>query len=144
MSEFERRAAIVSEALSWHKTPYHHHARIKGEGVDCLMHLAEVFEACGEVQRVEPGFYARDWHLHQAEELYEQGLSTYARRLPEGQVPGLGDIGLFKFGRTFSHGGIVVDEGPVLIHSYIKLGVIMTRIDEAPLVGRAVQWWSVF
>lgn len=31
----EQRAAVAQEALAWLGTPYHHHARIKGVGVDC-------------------------------------------------------------------------------------------------------------
>jgi NlpC/P60 family putative phage cell wall peptidase len=144
MSDVDLRAAVVREAMTWHGTPYHHHGRIKGVGVDCLMLLAEVFEACGVVRRVEPGVYAHDWHLHQRDELYERGLANYARRLPDGEDPQPGDIGVFRFGKTYSHGCIVVDEGPLLIHAYLGLGVVMGRVDEAPLAGRLVHWWSVF
>ena len=41
------RQSIVAEALSWEGTPYHHHGRIKGVGVDCAMILAEVYHAVG-------------------------------------------------------------------------------------------------
>jgi cell wall-associated NlpC family hydrolase len=36
------RAAVVREAESWIGTPFHHAARVKGAGIDCLMLLAEV------------------------------------------------------------------------------------------------------
>ena len=140
----EHRAAIVREALSWLKTPYHHHGRVKGEdgGVDCLMLLAEVFERTGFAGHVDPGFYAHDWHLNHTEERYAQGLASYVRRLPDGESPQPGDIGLWHFGLTFSHGGIVVDEGPLVLHACLGHGVILTRATEFPLAGRAVQWWS--
>lgn len=146
----EQRAAIVREALSWLGTPYAHHGRLKGVGVDCLMLLAEVYERTGFAAHVEPGVYPHDWHLHRDEERYSQGLASYLRQLGEGEQPGLGDIGLFRFGRTFSHSGIVVEPGPQpqLIHAFNGRGtsraVILTRTDEAPLCGHAVQWWSCF
>lgn len=143
-SQAEQRAAIVREALSWLKTPYHHHGRIKGVGVDCLMLLAEVFERVGFVAHVEPGHYPHDWHLHRDEERYAAGLASYVRRLPEGELPRPGDIGLWRFGRTFSHGGIVVADDTQILHAYLGHGVILTRVTEEPLQGRPVQWWSAF
>lgn len=145
-SQAEQRAAIVREAMSWWKTPYHHHGRIKGPGggVDCLMLLVEVFERTGFAANVEPGFYPHDWHLHHTQERYVEGLATYVRQLGEGERPQPGDIGLWRFGLTFSHGGIVVDDGPMVLHSLIRRGVILTRATEAPLRGRPVQWWSAF
>lgn len=149
MTETVERQAVVDEALSWIGTPYHHHGRIKGRdgGVDCLMLLAEIFERCGLVPPVEPGNYARDWHIHRSEELYMNGLMGYAGQRPEGETPVAGDIALFRFGRTFSHGAVVVEASAVLrkvvvVHSYINRGVILGRLGEEPLAGRPVQFWS--
>lgn len=149
MSEALERQAVVDEALSWLRTPYHHHGRIKGPGggVDCLMLLAEVFERSGLVDRVEPGNYARDWHLHRNEEAYMQGLMRYAVQREPGELPDAGDIVLFRFGRTYSHGAIVVEAAAqvprvAVVHSYIGLGVIKGRIREAPLAGRPYQFWT--
>ena len=36
--ELAQRLAVVAEAESWLGTPYHHEARIKGHGVDCVEH----------------------------------------------------------------------------------------------------------
>lgn len=150
-TEPQQRAAVVAEALSWLKTPYHHHGRIKGEqgGVDCLMLLAEVFERAGMVPRVEPGEYARDWHQHHSDELYMQGLMAYAGQLRADEIPQPGDIVLFKFGLTYSHAGIVtqVPQGGSLrrieiVHSYLRRGVTLTRLAEEPLAGPARQFWS--
>lgn len=35
MIEQEERARFVATALSYVGTPYHHHGRLKGIGVDC-------------------------------------------------------------------------------------------------------------
>lgn len=136
------REAVAAEALSWFGTPYHHHGRIKGVGVDCAMLLAEVYERCGLVEHVDAGFYAVDWHLHRSEELFEAWMARAGGR--QVQTPAIGDVGLWRFGRTWSHGSIVVAGDLQMIHSYIGRGVVLTRPTEDPLAGRAVQWWSVF
>lgn len=136
------RQDVAAEALTWLKTPYHHHGRIKGVGVDCAMVLAEVFERSGVVAHVDAGFYPTDWHLHRSEELFEGWLERAgAHRV---QTPAVGDVGLWRFGRTWSHGSIVVADDLQMVHAYIGRGVILSRPDEEPLAGRPVQWWSVF
>jgi cell wall-associated NlpC family hydrolase len=153
LTESAQRAQVVAEGFTWLHTPYHHHGRVKGPqgGVDCLMLLAEVFERCGLVGRVEPGSYAHDWHLHRDEETYMQGLGRYTRRLRRDEWPQIGDIALFRFGRTFSHAGIVAESRAggrlgdmVVLHSYHDRGVIASRLGEEPLDGRAVTFWSLW
>ena len=74
------RAAVVTEAKTWIGTPFHHAARVKGAGVDCLMLLAEVYERAGVTAgRINPPFYVPDWHLHRDAERYMEGLLRYAR-----------------------------------------------------------------
>src|SRR4029078_6925542 len=91
-----KRRAVLREAESWIGTPFHHAARVKGAGVDCLMLLAEVYERAGVSRRIEPPFYVPDWHLHRDAERYMEGLLRYAR---SADVPEPGDIALFRFGR---------------------------------------------
>lgn len=138
----DQRAAVVAEAMSWLHTPYIHHARVKGAGTDCAQILCAVFEACGLVPHVDPGHYARDWHLHRSEEVYAGWLARYARPLADDEQPQPGDIALFRFGRCFSHGGIVVDGG-LILHAYLGRGVILSRRDEEPLDGRPVIFWTL-
>ncbi|WP_428421976.1 hypothetical protein [Methylibium sp.] len=143
-TEQAQRAAVATEVLSWLGTPYHHHARIKGVGSDCAQILCAVFEAVGRVGHIDLGNYPRDWHLHRSEELYEQLLEQHgARRLPEGVAPQVGDIATFKFGRTYSHGGIFVD-GETLVHAYVNASVTLTRLSEAPLAGRPAHFWTLW
>lgn len=141
MNEAQQRSAVVAEALTWLKTPYHHHARIKGVAVDCAQILCAVFEACGLVPPIDTGHYPREWHLHRSEELYIGWLAKVgAHRV---QTPAPADIALYQFGRCFSHGGIVIEPGLVL-HSYIGRGVHLSRDSEDPIAGRPVQFWSIF
>lgn len=129
---------ICAEARSWIGTPYHHHGRVKGAGVDCAQILIAVFAACGVIDAFDPGAYAHDWHLHRGEEIYADWLDQYGDRIT---APEPGDVALFRFGRTYSHGGIVVPDG--IIHAYIGRGVILSRLDEEPLSGRPVLYWRV-
>jgi cell wall-associated NlpC family hydrolase len=141
------RAAIISEAESWIGTPFHHAARVKGAGVDCLMLLAEVYERAGVVGHVEPGFYVPDWHLHRDAERYMEGLLGYAREIagpPDGPAPLPGDVGLFRFGRAFAHGVIVV-AWPHVIHAlWSSRMVVRGDATQYPLAGRPAKFFSPF
>lgn len=111
----EKRARVVKTAHEWLGTPYHTGGRVKGVGADCLTLLAGVFEEAGLVGHMEIPYYPNDWHLHRAAERYLNGLLQYAHEVSE---PLPGDIALWKFGRCFSHGAIVV-QWPVIIHAYV-------------------------
>ena len=140
------REAVVQEAESWIGTPFHHAARLKGIGVDCLMLLAEIYERAGVAAHVEPPFYVPDWHLHRDAERYLDGLTHYAHEIPgppQGPGPLPGDIALFRFGRTFSHGAIVTD-WPFLIHAYWNIGVVRGDATLYPLADRPVKFFTPF
>jgi cell wall-associated NlpC family hydrolase len=139
-------AAVVAEALTWINTPYHYHARVKGVGVDCAQLLCAVYEACGLVPHIDPGNYAHDWHLHRGEEVFIGWLERVGARevlAPDRPVPG--DVVLFKYGRAYSHGGILPESQGELtvVHAYLMRGVIRSRLEDEPLQGRGVRFWSV-
>lgn len=140
------RQRIAAEARAWLGTPYHHHARLRGVGVDCAQLLAAVYEAAGVIGPLDLGHYATQWHLHHSDELFLQWLRRCgATPLPAGASPRMGDVGVWRFGLTHSHGGIVVEEGadPLVVHAYIRRKVIPTRLSEAPLAGVPACYWSV-
>ncbi len=138
MSKLQRES-VATEALLWLGTPYHHHGRIRGVGVDCAQLLCAVFERCGLVPHVEPGNYPVDWHLHHSEEMFSGWLAKFARIADGPVLPG--DVCLWRFGRTFSHGSISVGDG-LFVHSYVKRGVILSHMTDEPLEGREMQHWS--
>lgn len=133
------RQAIVTEALSWERTPYHHHGRIKGVGVDCAMILAEVYHAVGLVDFVDPGTYPTDWHQHHHREMYREWLERHADQVP---APLPGDVALYKFGNVGSHAAIVLD-WPSVIHAYVREGVVRTDGTAGVLSGRLESFWRV-
>lgn len=129
--------AVVKEAESWLGTPYHHRARVKGVGVDCANLILAVFESIGALDHVDPE-YPRDWHLNRGEERFIAWLEQLGAKRVD--TPRKGDVGVWRYGRLYSHGGIFISEVDV-IHSYFGMGVIKTRIDQDPLAGRLVQFW---
>jgi cell wall-associated NlpC family hydrolase len=132
---------LIDEALAWLGTPYHHEARIKGVGVDCGQFPAAVFEACELIPHVEIEPYTCDWHLHRSEERYLQIVEQFFERV---EHPQPGDLALFKFGRTISHGSIVV-EWPLIIHAYLPaMAVVLDDgIANKDLAPRLAGFWRL-
>jgi|SRR5271165_5095157 len=114
--EKEARTAVVAAARSWIDTPYHHAADVKGAGVDCAMLLVRVYVDLGLVEPFDPRPYPRDWMMHRSEERY---LGFLLARSHVVWAPARGDIVLFRFGRCFSHGGIVTKAEPLtIVHAF--------------------------
>lgn len=134
------RDDVIKEAISWVGTPYHHHGRVKGVGVDCAMLLAEVYARTGVLPAIDAGHYPTDWHLHRSEELFLAQIKL-AGGVPV-DPPAPGDVAMFRYGRTVSHGAIVI-QWPVVVHSYIGQGVVYDDADNGPLRCRFAGAWSV-
>jgi hypothetical protein len=116
------RDALVAAAEGWLKTPFHHHARVKGVGVDCINLLCAVYEEVGLIDHIDLEFYPPDFMLHRSEELFLAGvLSTKACEVFE---PGPGDVALFRYGRCYSHGAIVT-HWPQVIHAMSCLNMVI-------------------
>ena len=129
MTVAEQRAAVVAEAHAWLRTPWHHEARVKGHGVDCANFLIGVYAACGLVEEFTPEQYPPDWMQHRSDEKFLRYLLQYTRPV-EQALPG--DIAMFKFGRTDSHGAIVLD-WPNIIHAYYdERMVVLTDVGTSP------------
>jgi cell wall-associated NlpC family hydrolase len=135
------REQVIAEARTWLGTPYHHHARIKGAGVDCAQLLIEVYHEVGLIPRPDVGNYPTQWHLHRGEELYLHWIERYGVRVAE---PRPGDVAVWQFGLTFSHGGIIVSDVDV-IHALRDAGcVTITALREQPLADRPVRFYTMF
>ncbi len=139
-SEQAEREAVVAEALSWVRTPYHHMGRVKGAGVDCAMLLIEVYHSAGLIPDINPEPYPQDWALHRSEEKYLAWVNRYAHEV---EAPSPGDLVLYKFGRCVSHGGIVVD-WPRIIHAYVGEGCVYADGEKGMLSGRFAGFYSLW
>lgn len=124
-----QRDTVVTVARSWLGTPYHHMGRIKGRegGVDCLTLLAEVYSEAGLIPRPDVPHYPRDFMNHRSAELYLDGVLKYCGEVTE---PLPGDIAVWKFGRCFSHGAIVID-WPRIIHAHSTTNCLLDDAERA-------------
>lgn len=136
------RAAIIAEAKSWLKTPYHHRQRLKGVGVDCAMLLMGVFAGVGLIEEFEVEDYPRDWMLHRDEERFRAVVLRYADEIALADVQP-GDVCLYRVGRSFAHGAVIID-WPLIVHADSRLGrVTLGEGDQGYLADRPVECYRV-
>ena len=137
------RAAIVAEAMEWLGTPYHSHARLKGVGVDCAQLPAAVYEAAGLIPHINPD-YSPQAMMHRDGEAYLAWVTPYAREIEREQVAP-GDFAIWRYGRSYSHGAIVI-EPPLVIHAIIiGSAVVLADMDrDEELCRRPVRFFTLF
>ncbi len=138
MDEASQRAAVVAEARTWIRTPYHHCADVKGAGVDCAMILVRVYCDLGLVERFDPRPYPQDWHMHRSEERYLNLLLARSHRV---ERPQPGDVVLIRYGRCYSHGGIVTKHSPLtVVHAFMSHRVVVEEeIGRCPDLARRLR-----
>ena len=114
------RAEIVREAREWIGTPYHDHAEVKGRdgGVDCAQLIRRVFINVGLVSDFTVPYYSPQQFLHSDAEDYLRTVMTFSREIAEADARP-GDVVLYKMGRAYGHGAIIIDPGwPSIIHAW--------------------------
>lgn len=130
-TEEQERAAVDVAAFAWTGTQFHHHAAVMRTatdlgGIDCAHLLLEAHIGAGLVERFPPEEYPADWHVHRNEERFVAKIEEYAKRVGDTDLPicergpdffvKKGNILIWRYGRTFSHGAIVSD-WPMIIHA---------------------------
>lgn len=138
MTEEEGRAAIIAAAMTWRSTPYHDHAQLKGVGVDCCQLIAAVFCEVGLIPKIEIPYYSPQHFLHSEEERYMATVLTFAREISrEESKPG--DVVLYKLGKAYGHGAIIMPPGfPAILHAKAAAGhVVEGDSDRDSLTGPA-------
>lgn len=120
------REHVLEVAREWLRTPYHHRAMVKGAGVDCAMFLYAVFTEAGVLPEFPIETYPPDFMLHRDDERF---LSYVVQHAHEVEAPLPADIVLYRVGRSFAHGGLVLD-WPMIIHAAARECV---RYDEGNL-----------
>lgn len=136
------RAAVVAEAKTWLRTPWHHEARVKGSGVDCAQFLIGVYAGVGLVPAITTEHYPHDWHLHRDEPRFLAYLLQFADPV---DAPLPGDVAMFQYGRHAAHGAIVIDEaGPTIIHAWRdERMVTLTDLSVSPLRERLAGYYRL-
>ena len=137
--EASARLAFVEEALNWIGTPFSDCGDVKGPGgaVDCAMLMTRCAVDTGLIAPFDPRPYPPRWHLHKDEERFVDFL-TGRLGAREIQQPRFADIAVWQFGRTFSHGGILINSAEVVHAYYANRMVVRTRRDEPLLSQTAV------
>ena len=121
------RAEVILAAEQWIGTPYHHHARVMGVGVDCaqlLVAIALEVKLLNARQAELVPNYPPEWHLHNREEHLLEYMELMG--CVETSTPEPGDIMCFKFGRTCSHVGILVSPTQ-FIHACLRSGKVVVN-----------------
>lgn len=139
-TEAEARGAIVAEALSWRGTPYRDHARVKGPdgGTDCAQLIALVFARAGVIADFPIPHYSPQQYLHSDAEDYMATVRTFAKEIP-GTEAKPGDVVLYKLGRSFGHGAIIIDPGwPHIIHAWAPARMVVRG--DGLQEGLGVRW----
>jgi cell wall-associated NlpC family hydrolase len=147
--------------MTWLGTPFRDQANVKGKNgaVDCAMLLVSVYTQCGLVAPFDPRPYAPQWHLHRSDERFLEVIDEIIAARGRGaevragwpdqagpQAPAVpGDVIVWRVGRCFSHGGIVIGnprsgsaavarQGTRVIHAYYKTGAVtISSLNEAEL-----------
>jgi cell wall-associated NlpC family hydrolase len=146
MDEQTLRAAVIAEARTWLHTPWRHCSNVKGPNgaVDCAMLLAQVFINAGAIPPFDPRPYPQFHMLHSDEER----LLGVVKHLGGSEVPleraQPGDILLYRLGRVYSHGAILV-EPQLVIHSWVKnRKVVYTETFDIDLAKREPRAFDMF
>lgn len=133
MSADADRARVVAIALTWNGTPYRHRGKIKGVAVDCATLVAAVFEEAGLIDPAPLPAYSPQFHLNGDAQPYLNRILQHAQ--PIDGPPRPGDVVLWKFGRAFSHTGIVI-AWPKIIHAVVGVGTFVDDGEGAWLTRR--------
>ena len=137
------RADVVTLARGWVGTPFHHQARLKGVGVDCV---GLVIGVARELGMVEPGFDVAAYQRTPDGASLMHLAELHMVRLPLGAVLAPGQVVVVSFDADPQHLGIVGDYrhgGLSIIHAaaLARPGrVIETRL----MFSRAMRFVAAF
>jgi NlpC/P60 family putative phage cell wall peptidase len=142
VTALEQREHVVAEARTWLGTPFHDNAAVRGAGVDCAHLVAAVYEAAGVIAPQDIEAYSPQWFLHRDAERFLAYVERVAREIePEALQPG--DLVLYRIGRAYAHGAIVVDWPGSIIHAHKLSGfVVRSGAFEMDLRDRAVRGFT--
>ncbi len=126
---------IVIQARTWIGTPFHHQARLKGKGCDCLGLIVGVVDELGLKDRngVRLAAYDEVTYSKEPDGVYlAQKLTGLLKEVPVAEACA-GDLGLFKVRENPQHLAIFSDYNGALgmIHCYAQARrVVEHRLDD--------------
>ena len=118
------RTQVIAEARSWMGTRFHHQARVKGVGVDCINLVIAV---ATELQLIAPDFVWESYPEYQGyglspnEPLLLAGCERFLVRISLKEVRPA-DILILKFATEAQHFALVTQTEPTyIIHAYAQV-----------------------
>jgi cell wall-associated NlpC family hydrolase len=131
MTESDQRARVIREAKTWLGTPFRDQSDVKGAGVDCAMLLVRSFVDSGVLPPFDPRPYSPQWHLHRSEERFLAIMETLGIEVARRPTPG--DVIIYRFGRCFSHGALMIDATSVIHAWYLEQCVTISLLRDSRL-----------
>ena len=124
-SEREQREEVIAEARRWIGTPFQDNQCCFGAGVDCAHFCHAVFVGVGVVKDQAIEHYSDQHMLHRDQELFlGYVLRAGAREIPlDAAQPA--DLILYKIGRVYAHGALVVEWPKRIIHAHKQSGSVL-------------------
>ena len=128
-----KQQQIVSQARTWLGTPFHHQARLKGVGCDCLGLVVGVVDELGLKDKHGQSLAGYDEIAYSKEPDGAYLTQKLTDLLEEVQEPQAGDLALFSVRDNPQHLAIITDyEGSLgMIHAYAPARrVVEHRLDD--------------
>lgn len=128
-----KQEQIVTQARTWLGTPFHHQARLKGVGCDCLGLVVGVVDELGLKDRNGQLLAAYDEIVYSKEPDGAYLTQKLTDLLEEVQAAQAGDLALFSVRDNPQHLAIITDyEGTLgMIHAYAPARrVVEHRLDD--------------
>lgn len=146
MSSAAARARLVDVAKTWIGTPFVDKQGVKGYGVDCAYFPIRVANESGLLREhvPDPRSYSPQQMLHFESSEYVDMVLRYAREIDERDVAA-GDLVVYRVGRSFMHGAIVVEWPRFVVHPVPGRGVIGSHgLEEGFVLRRERRYFTLF
>lgn len=135
--EAQARVRVIEEAHKWLGTPFVDCCDVPGPkgGVDCAMLLMRAFSDAGVIPFKDPRPYPPNWMQNNREERFLEFIleKVGADELDARSDMLPGDIFVWRYCLTYSHGSIMINKNEML-HAYGVGGLTMiSLIDSDPI-----------
>lgn len=123
--EADERLRLVTEALAWIGTPFVDCGDVKGPrgAVDCAMMLVRSAIDTGLRPPFDPRPYSPGFMMHSDEQKFAGWILNELGGHEVGS-PTFGDVVVWQFGRSFCHGGLLINRDEV-VHAYKTAGMCL-------------------
>lgn len=109
---------IVEEARLWLGTPWHHNARLRGVGVDCVQFAMAVLEACGAPKKSYDNYYRQPKGNSLLDAIDELSYSSRTEEIKAGCIL------IFEIAGVPHHVAIATSE-TTMIHADQRVGKVV-------------------